>query len=92
MRQIRNRPRDTMSTEIPALRVAPDRILRLPQVCEMTGLRRSFVYELQAAPLSAEHKTGCPCRGVAGGRDSSLDISAHRMQPQTGQRDSGRQI
>ncbi len=37
-----------MSTEIPALRVTPDRILRLPQVCKMTGLRRSFVYELQA--------------------------------------------
>jgi prophage regulatory protein len=37
-----------MSTEIPPLRVMPDRILRLPQVCKMTGLRRSFVYELQA--------------------------------------------
>jgi len=37
-----------MSTEIPTLRVTGDRILRLPQVCEMTGLRRSFLYELQA--------------------------------------------
>lgn len=43
-----NRPRDTMGAETPTLRVTPDRILRLPQVCKMTGLRRSFIYELQA--------------------------------------------
>jgi prophage regulatory protein len=48
MRQIRNHQRDAMSTETLAARVAPDRILRLPQVCKMTGLGRSFVYELQA--------------------------------------------
>jgi prophage regulatory protein len=44
----RNRPLDMMSTEMPPLRVMPDRILRLPQVCKMTGLRRSFLCELQA--------------------------------------------
>jgi len=48
MRQIRNHQRDTMSTEILTPRVTPERVLRLPQVCNMTGLRRSFVYELQA--------------------------------------------
>jgi prophage regulatory protein len=48
MTQIRERQRDTISVEIPALCVSPDRILRLPQVCKMTGLRRSFLYELQA--------------------------------------------
>jgi prophage regulatory protein len=48
MRQVRHRQRDTISAETPALRVSPDRILRLPQVCKMTGLRRSFLYELQA--------------------------------------------
>jgi prophage regulatory protein len=48
MREHRNRQFDTMTTEAPALRAKPERILRLPQVCKMTGLRRSFVYELQA--------------------------------------------
>jgi prophage regulatory protein len=43
MTQVRHRQRDRTSVQIPA----PDRILRLPQVCKMTGLRRSFVYELQ---------------------------------------------
>lgn len=47
MTQVRHRQRDRTSVEIPS-RVPPDRILRLPQVCKMTGLRRSFVYELQA--------------------------------------------
>jgi len=37
-----------MNTEIPMLRITPNRILRLPQVCKMTGLRRSFLYELQS--------------------------------------------
>jgi prophage regulatory protein len=48
MRQMRNHQRDPMSVEILTPRAAADRILRLPQVCKMTGLRRSFVYELQA--------------------------------------------
>jgi prophage regulatory protein len=48
MTRARHRQRDRTSVETPALRVPPDRILRLPQVCKMTGLRRSFVYELQA--------------------------------------------
>jgi prophage regulatory protein len=30
------------------MQLLPERILRLPQVCQMTGLRRSMIYQLQA--------------------------------------------
>lgn len=38
----------TLNLAPPASRVGNQRVLRLPQVCVATGLRRSFIYQLQA--------------------------------------------
>jgi prophage regulatory protein len=37
-----------LSLMLPAPPVGNQRVLRLPQVCAATGLRRSFIYQLQA--------------------------------------------
>jgi prophage regulatory protein len=49
MTQIRKKRDDRLAEETaPSAPVAYERVLRLPQVCKLTGLGRSLIYQMQA--------------------------------------------
>jgi prophage regulatory protein len=93
MREHRDRQFDTMTTEAPALRATPERILRLPQVCKMTGLRRSFVYELQAERRFPQSiKLGARAVGWLEGEIQDWISARIESSRKPAQKDGGRRI
>lgn len=83
-----------MSTEIqiPAPRATPHRILRLPQVCKMTGLRRSFLYELQAQRRFPQSiKLGARALGWVEGEIQAWIAARIESSRRPAQKDAGRQ-
>ena len=50
-------------------------VFRLPQVCAVTGLCRSMVYQPGSpTPISTENKDWASGRRMAGGRRSGVDL------------------
>ena len=58
-------------------------ILRLPMVCQVTGLKRSMIYQLRSgAAISQTHQDRHPCGGLDRVRGAGVAGQTHRGQPQ----------